>query len=280
MLSTIDEFELSESNYKSMIEDKDIQIKFLEDERRLFQDMADELRAGVSSLGGSMSSTILTQVVDKVNEKRVGLNFISDDSENEEDDEYNSETILEEFEVLADEIQKNGGVFVDRSSTLPRGVVYDRLTNPSNFTGSMKNVFEKDLQKKREKVQHSKQQAAKPNGNKSVAARRKSKDESKYNQMVDYLMIMDENSGPQSEEIDTDTIQTGQSDTDTIQTIKSIEIDMDDNRDSPEVNVFDRLYSKQIESKIANDQQSTNKESKLAKTYPISTKPDKAIIKK
>jgi hypothetical protein len=32
-------------------------------------------------------------------------------------------------------------------------VVYDRLTNPSNFTGSMKNAFGQDLAKKRQKVQ-------------------------------------------------------------------------------------------------------------------------------
>jgi hypothetical protein len=36
-------------------------------------------------------------------------------------------------------------------ATSPKGVVYDRLTNPSNFTGSMKTVFQ-DVQKKQQKV--------------------------------------------------------------------------------------------------------------------------------
>ena len=251
LLATIDDLELNDANYKILVEDKDIQIKFLEDERRLFQDMADELRAGVSSLGGNISNTILTQVVDKVNERRVGLNYIPEDSEEDEEDEYNSETILGEFDMLADEIQRNGGVFADRTSTLPRGVVYDRLTNPSNFTGSMKNVFEQDLAKKREKVQHIKQQATKPQNNKKdkEIARRRGKDDSKFNQIVDYLV--DENT---EEVLDTDTLNSKSDDFDRLSPHREL---LDLVEDTQEVNVFERLNKHKLQSfdsKISNDQ--------------------------
>jgi len=239
LLSTIDELELNDSHCKRMVEDKDIQIKFLEDERRLFKDMVDELRAGVSSLGGNISDTILTQVVDKVNEKRVGLNTITEYSDEDDDDEYNSETILGEFDMLADEIQRNGGVcFGDRSSTLPRGVVYDRLTNPSNFTGSMKNVFEQDLAKKREKVQNIKQQATKPQSfakrDSKEIGRRRSKDESKFNQIVDYL-------------IDENTEEVLDNDVDRASPSREL-LELVEEKEVQEINVFERLNKHKLQS--------------------------------
>jgi hypothetical protein len=250
LLSTIDELELNDSHCKSMVEDKDIQIKFLEDERRLFKDMVDELRAGVSSLGGNISNTILTQVVDKVNEKRVGLNTIAEYSDEDDDDEYNSETILGEFDILADEIQRNGGVcFGDRSSTLPRGVVYDSLTNPSNFTGSMKNVFEQDLAKKREKVQNIKQQATKPQRRDSKEIGREVKMRSKFNQIVDYLI--DENT---EEVLDNDIDRASPS----RELLELVEV-----KEVQEINVFERLNKHKLQSfdSKTNNEQASIKES-------------------
>ena len=241
LLSTIDELELNDSHCKSMVEDKDIQIKLLEDERRLFKDMVDELRAGVSSLGGNISNTILTQVVDKVNEKRVGLNTIAEYSDEDDDDEYNSETILGEFDMLADEIQRNGGV-----SSMSRGVVYDRLTNPSNFTGSMKNVFEQDLAKKREKVQNIKQQATKPQ-----TTRRDSKEvkmRSKFNQIVDYLI--DEN----TEEVLDNDIDRASPSRELLELVEEKEVQ--------EINVFERLNKHKLQSfdSKTNNEQASIKE--------------------
>jgi len=48
----------------------------------------------------------------------------------------------------------SNNITISHTSTSKSGVVvYDRLTNPSNFTGAQKKVFEQDLPKKREKVQ-------------------------------------------------------------------------------------------------------------------------------
>ena len=252
LLSTIDELELNDSHCKRMVEDKDIQIKFLEDERRLFKDMVDELRAGVSSLGGNISNAILTQVVDKVNEKRVGLNTITEYSDEDDDDEYNSETILGEFDMLADEIQRNGGVFGDRSSILPRGVVYDRLTNPSNFTGSMKNVFEQDLAKKREKVQNIKKQATKHQSfakrDAKEIGRRRSKDESKFNQIVDYL-------------IDENTEEVLDNDVDRASPSREL-LELVEEKEVQEINVFERLNKHKLQSfdSKTNNEQASVKE--------------------
>jgi hypothetical protein len=51
---------------------------------------------------------------------------------------------------LAEEIQKTGEVTIEKNS---RPVVFERLTNPSNFTGSQKNVFsnQQNIIKKKEK---------------------------------------------------------------------------------------------------------------------------------
>ena len=83
-----------------------------------------------------------------------------------------SESVIAEFNDLAEEIQRTGGLASLSSLAFsttsaggggkPKGVVYDRLTNPLNFTGSMKNVFEKDVAVKRQKVQRIKNQIQVP----------------------------------------------------------------------------------------------------------------------
>ena len=152
-------------NLHRALEDKDINIKFLEDERTLFRDLADRLRAGISTLGGEAGSTILKQIKD-----RVPGAIASDDSDEE------TESMLGEYSHLGDIINRTGNVMEKNTyyeplkyaralsssaqaalssseSTVNRTIVYDRLTNPSNFTGAMKNAFGQDLIEKREKVQ-------------------------------------------------------------------------------------------------------------------------------
>ena len=82
-----------------------------------------------------------------------------------------SESVIAEFNDLAEEIQRTGGLASLSSLSFSttggvggksKGVVYDRLTNPLNFTGSMKNVFEKDVAVKRQKVQRIKNQIQVP----------------------------------------------------------------------------------------------------------------------
>ena len=152
-------------NLHRALEDKDINIKFLEDERTLFRDLADRLRAGISTLGGEAGSTILKQIKD-----RVPGAIASDESDEE------TESMLGEYTHLGDIINRTGNVTEKNtyyeplkyarslSSSAPavmsqsespvnKTIVYDRLTNPSNFTGAMKNAFGQDLIEKREKVQ-------------------------------------------------------------------------------------------------------------------------------
>ena len=127
------------------IEEKNVLIKFLEDERTLFRDMADRMRAGISVLGGTAGEAILSQ--------------LKEDNDSDED----CEGFKGEFTNLGDIIHRNGSVnerSTPTSTTAPgvstaasRDVVYDRLTNPSNFTGAMKNAFGDDLLKKRQQVQ-------------------------------------------------------------------------------------------------------------------------------
>ena len=151
--SRISEVDHTCSTLQKEIEEKDVHIKFLEDERALFRDLADSLRAGISTLGGETGHTILKQIND-----RVGGGVASDESDDE------TESMLGEYSNLGDIITRTGNVTEKKrstssdrnlcslSSSAPSSVVYDRLTNPSNFTGSMKNAFGEDLEEKRQKV--------------------------------------------------------------------------------------------------------------------------------
>ena len=142
------ELSLSGQRLQQELEEKAVYVKFLEDERTLFRDVADRLRAGISVLGGSAGEVILSQIKD------------------DEDDDEDCEGFRGEFTNLGEIITRTGSVteriFSDPrlSATAPGGtasgsrdIVYDRLTNPSNFTGAMKNAFGDDLAKKRQKVQ-------------------------------------------------------------------------------------------------------------------------------
>lgn len=151
--SRISEVDHTCATLQKDIEEKDVHIKFLEDERALFRDLADSLRAGISTLGGETGHTILKQIND-----RVGGGVASDESDDE------TESMLGEYSNLGDIITRTGNVTEKKRSTssdknlcslassAPSSVVYDRLTNPSNFTGSMKNAFGDDLEEKRQKV--------------------------------------------------------------------------------------------------------------------------------
>lgn len=165
--SRISEMDHSCMSLQRELEEKDVHIRFLEDERALFRDMADSLRAGISALGGSAGQTILKQIKDRISDA-------GDDSDDEE-----TESVLGEFSNLSEMISRTGNVISTSEKTLPssgpggaispintlttsasagslgigKQVVYDRLTNPNNFTGAMKNAFGQDLAKKKLKVQ-------------------------------------------------------------------------------------------------------------------------------
>jgi hypothetical protein len=164
----IDSLEHTLKHTQHELEESESMINFLESERQLFRDMVNDLRSGIMTFGGATGQLIINQVREKAMEKeregaarhpqgfqrslKLSINEANESFVANDDDD---ESILTEFNELADEIARTGTL---GSSTKLKGVVYDRLTNPLNFTGSMKNVFEKDLAVKRQKVQKIKNQ--------------------------------------------------------------------------------------------------------------------------
>eukprot|EP01034_Spumella_vulgaris_P022368 gene22368-28490_t len=155
------------------LEDKNIQIQFLEEERSLFKELADDFKNGLATLG-KPGKLIVDSVKDLATHKRksgVGLfseyMHLSEFDEDEDGGGDDSESVLGEFDFLADEINRTGSIQSsypgesngkfksDSNSAAAKMVVYDRLTNPSNFTGHMKNVFNKDIEEKRRKIKDS-----------------------------------------------------------------------------------------------------------------------------
>jgi kinesin family protein 4/21/27 len=145
----VNELDSTKLKLERDIQIKDNHIKFLEDERNLFRDMAEDLRNGCLQLDNTKGANILKQVKERARLKSDVYNCNSGLS-SESDDDSDSESILGEFNMLAEEITRTGVVV--SSTNGAKNNIYDRLTNPSNFTGAMKNVFENDLTKKRQKV--------------------------------------------------------------------------------------------------------------------------------
>ena len=192
----------SELSHRNMIAREELKVKcvtinFLEDESKLFRDMANSLRAGIMTLGGAAGGVILDQVKngnklhndsevhsmsDKMHTRRSGV-----DSDDDDEDVVEDEKILGEFINLANVISRTGSA-VDKKvspdpvieNTSTRSLlksplrkqsqsgsfiannrdVLNRLTDPSGFTGAMKNAFGADLLRKRQIVQLMKQGAS------------------------------------------------------------------------------------------------------------------------
>ena len=161
--------------------DRMMQIRYLEDERRLLQDVTRDLHAGLSlAVGPEQSASITRQVRERArSQERMSsdgvtmiaislANTLNGNCSDSTSDDDECEAMLGEFDLLGEEISRNGTLTNVSSS---RAVVYDRLTNPSNFTGSMKNVFEQDLERKRRKVQQLKQDNVKKESRAAGATR-------------------------------------------------------------------------------------------------------------
>lgn len=186
------ELENAKNKLHAEIRDKADQLRFLEEDRSLFKSLTDDLRAGLLSLGKQGRATVdsIRDRYVRVNGKR-GVFSEFGGAMDDDGDDGDSESILNEFSLLAEEIFRTGTI---PSSTAPPSVllisaansspsdaaalspknlsgttastsysnsnsnnssksIYDRLTNPSNYTGYMKNVFENDLELKRKKIQ-------------------------------------------------------------------------------------------------------------------------------
>ncbi len=136
----IEEFSNQIILFQREIADKNMHIKYLDDERKLFRDLNSEIRSKLGAMG--MNNIDLTAKSDVIN----GIEA-SDSS----DDSIDLENI---FDDIGEEINRIGpSLYGSITNNTNKGLIFDRLTNPSNFTGSMKNVFELDIEKKRKQVQ-------------------------------------------------------------------------------------------------------------------------------
>ena len=143
------------------VETKIQDTKFLEEECRMLRDMVEDFRQRVSALENG--EQIIQEIRNSEKRKENGVDGILSDDDSDDDDVLDSATIAGEFENLAEEINRTGAVRVGRSESTgeqtPKNI-FDRLTNPSNFTGSQKNVFENDVEIKRAKVKQIKKEEA------------------------------------------------------------------------------------------------------------------------
>jgi hypothetical protein len=160
------------------IEEKNSQIKFLEEDRSLFKEMAEDLKNGLNKLGKDGKAVILSvqdQAKKQQPKKNIGLFSeylrLADKESDErgggdramESDDEDSASVIGQYQNLVIEINRHGGILTPASSSntplnsgggaTPSKNIYDRLTNPSYYTGHMKNVFENDLELKRKKIQ-------------------------------------------------------------------------------------------------------------------------------
>lgn len=144
------------SKQSRFIAEKNDHIKFLEEECSVFKEIADDLRNGMIAISGSSAGSQIRKLIPSKARERLHIFDESDDDEVELDSEHNLDTVFE-FTSLAEEILKTGDVTIDRpnvnlEASLDRSEkqVFERLTNPSNFTGSQRSVFQQNLLKKRD----------------------------------------------------------------------------------------------------------------------------------
>jgi hypothetical protein len=176
--SNVNTLESYRSQLLRLLDDREANIKFLEEERNFFKDMVYDLRANVEKLGGKTGKRIIRQIRSRAKTKKqyshggnevvLGVSDDEDDSAlvplaNLSDADLNdfenedSKSIMDQFEEIDFEIQKSKSVNMKAG-----GDVIARLTDPSNFTGVHKKVFEEDISSKRKKVQEMKNHVSTP----------------------------------------------------------------------------------------------------------------------
>ena len=164
---TVDDYITEKKALLGEIETKKMENNFLEDECRMLRDMVEDFRLRVKGLEGGVGEKIIRDVRE------------ADDYSSEDGSAVDSTldvSVLLELSSLGSEIQRTGTVSApeDSSKSVDGGVsqdIFDRLTNPSNFTGTQKNIFEKDVESNRAKVQQIKEGAL---------AHRRRKDDGKH----------------------------------------------------------------------------------------------------
>lgn len=141
---TIDDYLIERKELKEQYELKIRENKFLDDECRMLRDMVQDLKAKLN----------LENVMQKKNLSALRAN--DEDSDSSYDDSVILDSaVLGELSSLGDEISRTGSVkFIDQKG---QNDIFERLANPSNFTGTQKTIFEGDLETNRAKVQQIKE---------------------------------------------------------------------------------------------------------------------------
>jgi hypothetical protein len=146
----VEDLEKIKSSLMADIEDKNFQLKFLEEDRELFKKMAEELKDALHALGKD-GKALVANAADRVG-NHFGPGLFSEYMNLEEEEEDESLSVLGEFDSLVEEIHRTG--FVSNSSNGPqRNNIFNRLNDPSNYTGHMRNIFKEDLASRRRRIQ-------------------------------------------------------------------------------------------------------------------------------
>lgn len=133
------------------LEDKNLQIRFLEEDRGIFKDMAEDLKNGLHALGKA-GKTVIDNVKDRAQSKKSSApSGLLSQFVNFSDDDDDTKSVMGEFESLGEEITRTGEVQATKDGAASS--IYDRLYNPSSYTGSMKTVFDNDIESKRKRTQ-------------------------------------------------------------------------------------------------------------------------------
>lgn len=162
------------------VEDKNSQIKFLEEDRELFKKMAEELKAALNSLGKDGKTMVLNATHRVSGRPMQGLFGEYLDSSEEEDE---TESVQGEFDNIAEEIHRTGGISNTRASSIlnessgrggggSHADIFHRLHNPSNYTGHMRSIFKDNLAKRKgheKQVHHGTETVKKPTNSTSTA---------------------------------------------------------------------------------------------------------------
>lgn len=167
----LEEIELARKQLVSQLENKEFERCFLNEECRMLRDLVEEYKERVLLLEGGQGVNIVRTIDELDKQKRgekgmvvrYGDNPDSDDSNDDsgcekrrpaaEADRSDDSDVdnSEDFGVITDEILKSGSVgpSAEGSSTNSNVSIFDRLANPSYFTGTQKKLFQKDLESKR-----------------------------------------------------------------------------------------------------------------------------------
>lgn len=183
--SSLSDLEATRRNLLGELDRKECDLIFLQEECRMLREMSDEYKKRVLALENGQGESIVRTVkeLDCMKRGQKGLLVqYGDDPEallqhhppkrhsreryydNDVDDDAASINSYY-FRQITDEIKKTGGVSASKDSVSMSSLassietsIFDRLANPSYFTGTQKELFQRDLESKRAKVQRIKRE--------------------------------------------------------------------------------------------------------------------------